>query len=73
MCDSGRPVEKKIPCFRERRPDMDDGRSFCVWRLDKPMDVTDLFEGAEPGEKVELEFCEMTEAELAALPEWEGW
>ncbi len=75
MCDGGNPVEKKIPCVKETRPDMDDGRNSCMWRLDKPYTLLleDLFDGAEVGEKVVLEYCEMTEAELDALPEFEGW
>jgi hypothetical protein len=74
MCDSG-TNDKKVRCVKETRPDYDDGRDHCIWRLDKPyaLSLEDLFEGADVGEKVDLELCEMTEAEIEALPEFEGW
>lgn len=70
MCDSGRD-HKKIPCVREFRPDVG-GNSFCVWPL-KTVSIEDLFDGADPDEKVLLEYCEMTQDELDALPDFEGW
>lgn len=74
MCDSGTAVQaKKIPCVKETRPDVDDGRTHCVWRIDEAFNINDLFDGAEVGDKVVLEYCQMTEAELEALPEFEGW
>jgi hypothetical protein len=71
MCDSGRN-DKKVRCVRETRPDYDDSGSSCTWRL-SAIDIEDLFDGADVGEKVVLELCEMTEEELDALPEFEGW
>lgn len=74
MCDSGSAVPAKmIPCIKETRPDVDGGRSFCIWRIDQAFNIADLFDGAEVGDKVVLEYCEMTEDLLEALPEFEGW
>jgi hypothetical protein len=69
MCDSGRDT-KKIPCVIERRPAT--GNDSCTWSL-SGIDISDLFDGAEPGEIVTLEYCEMTQEELDAMPEFEGW
>ena len=62
---------KKILCAKETRPDT--GTDWCVWRLDKIGQLADMLDGAEAGEKILLEICEMAEDELAALPEFEGW
>lgn len=32
-----------------------------------------MLEGAEPGDTIHLEVVEMSQAELDALPEFEGW
>ena len=53
----------KIPCVKETRPDVDDGTSSCIWPI-KAFDLEAEMAGAEPGEKILLEYCEMTEAEL---------
>ena len=60
-----------IECVIERRPDVSPGQT-CTWKL-KDMNIRDLFDGAEPGEKVELEFTVMTEDEFEALGEFTGW
>lgn len=69
MCDSGKDT-KKIRCVIERRPAT--GNDSCTWPLNA-IAISDLFDGAEPGELVTLEYSEMTQAELDALPEFEGW
>jgi hypothetical protein len=63
--------DEKIPCIKEMRPAT--GKGACVWRLEDVPDLADLFDGAGVGERVVFEYCEMTEAELDALPEFEGW
>ncbi len=75
MCDSGKAIEKKIPCVKETRSD---ASGYCMWRVDpganvSAFDIHAVFDGCEVGETVTLEYCEMTEAELEALPEFEGW
>jgi hypothetical protein len=72
MCDSGRAVEKKVACVKVTRPDLDDGRRSCIYPIQE-FSAVDEFEDAEPGEKVVLEYVEMDQAELDALPEFEGW
>jgi hypothetical protein len=65
---------KIIRCVKETRPDC--GNKFCLWRLDERCGIAQLsylFDGAEIGEQVVLEYCEMTEAEIAMLPEFDGW
>jgi hypothetical protein len=62
---------KKIPCIKETRPDVSGG--WCIWRLNKSGQLADMFAGAEVGDKVVLEFCEMIEDEIDALPEFAGW
>ena len=61
---------KVVRCVKEMRPET--GGGSCIWRLPGP-DIEDLFDGAEPGEQVVLEYCEMDSGELDALPEFEGW
>ncbi len=54
----------------ERRPAL--GVDSCTWPLDG-IDIDDLFNGAEPGDIVTLEYCEKTQDELDAMPEFTGW
>lgn len=72
MCDSGKAVRKMVPCVKITRPDLDDGRSSCFYPM-AVFSAADEFDGAEIGEKITLEYCEMTQEELDALPEFEGW
>lgn len=75
MCDSGRPVDKKIRCVKVSRPELDDGRNCYVMPIERFElgGVGGEFDSADAGDKVLLEYCEMTEAELDVLPEFEGW
>ncbi len=73
MCDSGKAVEKRILCLKESHPDVDDGRTSCIWRMDVKGNLETILDGAEPGDRIILDVVEMTEADLEALPEFEGW
>ncbi len=72
MCDSGKPIEQTVLCVKVTRPDIDDGRSSCIYRLHQ-FRAEDEFAGAELGDRISLEYIEMNEADLEALPEFEGW
>lgn len=61
-----------VPCVKVTWPDMDDGRSSVVYPI-KAFSAEDEFGGAEIGEKIGLEYCEMTQEDLDALPEFKGW
>ena len=64
--------EAKVRCLKVTRPEC--GNQYCVYRLDEPQHLVDgEFDGAEIGDQITLELCEMTETELAALPEFAGW
>ena len=77
LADSGRAPaaigqpSQKIQCVKVTRPDSH-GDDWCLYRL-AGFSAADEFDGAELGERVTLELCEMTEAELDALPEFGGW
>jgi len=60
----------KIRCVKIRRPDSH-GQMWCCVRLEHSL--ADEFDGAEPGERIEVEYCELTQEEFDALPEFNGW
>lgn len=56
--------------FRVTRPDC--GNAFCIYRdWDSVRDGE--FDGAEFGDVIHVELVEMSETDLAKLPEFEGW
>jgi hypothetical protein len=55
--------------FEVRRPDC--GNMFCIYR--KWQEVEAEFDGAEPGETINVRLKNMTKEELDALPDFEGW
>ncbi len=59
-----------IPIVKIRRPEI--GNDWCVMRL-KGFSAEDEFDGAEIGEIITLEYGEMTQEDLDALPEFTGW
>jgi len=63
--------KKMIRCLKVTRPEC--GRQWCVYRMDRPMELLSEFDGADIGETITVELCEMTEQELDDLPEFEGW
>ena len=71
----GFSVVELIPCVIERHPNDDGGCNSCTWRLDigGGPSLNDLLDGSEVGDKIELEYTEMTEEALKELPEFEGW
>ena len=64
-------VATKVPCAKIRRPDSH-GNIWCLVQL-KGFNLRDEFDGAEIGERLEIEYCELTQQELDDLPEFEGW
>jgi hypothetical protein len=64
--------DPKIPCVKLTRPDLDGGRASCIYEMHQ-FSAADEFVGAEIGEKLQLEYIEMTREEIDALPEFEGW
>jgi len=65
-------TEEKVKCVRVTRPDSHGAKYFCIYRL-ASFSAADEFDGAENGEQIVLELCEMTEAALKELPDFEGW
>lgn len=61
----------KIPCIEVKRPDTH-GNQWCISRL-RGFSVEDEFDGAEDGESIVMTLKLMTEAELDALPDFQGW
>ncbi len=72
MCDSGKAVEKKIPCVKVARPESHGPKLWCAYPL-AAFSASDEFDGAEDGESITLTYCEMTQEALDALPEFDGW
>jgi hypothetical protein len=62
----------KIRCVKVTRPDSHGDRFFCAYKLDG-FSAKDEFDGADNGEKITLELCEMTADEYDALGDFEGW
>ncbi len=71
MSPSPAEIARKIPCVKVTRPETHAGL-WCVYRL-ASFSAADEFDGAEVGEMITMELCEMTQAELDALPEFTGW
>ena len=61
---------KLVPVVIESREGCSGG---LIWRLNDPLALVNMFSGAEVGEQVNLEYREMTEAQIKALPEHTGW
>ena len=64
-------MNQKIKCIKVSRPDTH-GKDFCMWKW-KDFDIENEFDGAEVGETILLELCEMTEEEYEELGEFDGW
>jgi hypothetical protein len=64
-------MDGKVPCVKVTRPDTH-GEDWCLYRM-AGFSVADEFDGAEVGERITLELCEMTEEEIKALPDFQGW
>jgi hypothetical protein len=62
-------IEEKMNVYKVTRPDS--GTQFCVYR--KWSDVESEFDGADWGDTIHVELMSMTEKELEALPDFEGW
>ena len=60
-----------IKCLKVSRPDTHGG-NFCMWKWND-FDVGAEFDGADIGETITLELCEMTEQEFEDLGEFDGW
>ncbi len=62
---------KKIGCVKVTRPDSHAG----LWCLSKlaGFDLAAEFDGCEVGETITIEYVLMTQDEIDALPEFEGW
>lgn len=63
--------DEKHPVVIVTRPDTHAGMS-CTWWL-KGFDVDAEFDSAEVGDRITLEYGEMTQAEFDALGEFDGW
>jgi hypothetical protein len=55
-----------------RRPDSHGMKYVCVSDL-KSFSLQDEYDGAEPGEVLHLTLVELTDEELLALGDFEGW
>ena len=64
--------EPKFRYVKITRPDSHGEKFACVYPL-AAFSATDEFDGAEIGERIVLELCEFTQAEIDAMPEFEGW
>ena len=65
-------VEPKIPYVKVTRPDSH-GEKYGCWCALSGFSAADEFDGAEIGERITLELCELTQAEIDAMPEFNGW
>lgn len=75
LSDCGRapdPPDKKYPWVKVTRPDSHGEKFYCAYPL-AGFSASDEFDGAEIGERVTLKLCEFTQAEIDAMPEFEGW
>lgn len=61
-----------IKCVKIRRPETHGPKMWAAMPL-TAFSALDEFDGAETGDRVELELCEMAQEELDALPEFDGW
>ena len=69
---SGLPPEGKVPYIKVTRP-ATHGDKYGCWSPLKGFSVEAEFDGAEVGERIVLELCELTRDEILAMPEFEGW
>lgn len=66
---SGRRGKKKVRVYKLRLPDVSGKR----WCLVEASGIKDELEMAEAGDRFEIEVADMTQEEIDALPEFEGW
>ena len=59
-------------CVKVTRPDSH-GEKFGCWYDLAHFSAEAEFDGAETGERIVLELCELTQAEIDAMPEFPGW
>lgn len=57
--------------IKVRRPDLS-GDKWCFYPL-LGFNLAAEFEGAEPGERIEVEYVEIPQAEVDAMPDFDGW
>jgi hypothetical protein len=62
----------KIRFVKVTRPD-GHGEKYGCWMPLAAFSAADEFDGAEIGERITLELCEFTQAEIETMPEFEGW
>lgn len=68
MCGENEPKKK---FFKVMRPEMG---AIAAWISRDWETIRDTeFDGMETGDKIQIELVEMTEKELDALPEFDGW
>lgn len=60
-----------IKCVKVTRPDSHAGL-WCLSTL-KGFSLEDEFDGTDVGETITIEYCELTQEEIDALPEFPGW
>lgn len=65
------PCAVIIRCVKVTRPETH-GAQNCIYSLDK-FSAFDEFDGADPGEKIQLELLELPEDVFQALPDFTGW
>ncbi len=64
--------KQKVRCVKISRPETS-GSLWALRQLNATGILQDEFDGAEVGERIEVEYCELTQEEFDALPEFEGW
>lgn len=69
MCDSG-TNDQKVRVYKISRPDC--GNMHWISR-DWQTIADAEFDGSELGDKIIIELAEMTEGQIQALPEFDGW
>ena len=60
-----------IPCVEITRPAASPGM-YCIWRLSE-FDITSELDDLEDGAEIVVKLRLMTEEEINALPDFEGW
>lgn len=60
-----------VRCVKIRRQESHGENFWCICGINHSL--ADEFDGAEVGERVEIEYCEMSKAEFDALPDFPGW
>lgn len=64
--------DEKIRCVAVTRPETHGPHLHCVYRL-SGFDAAAEFDGADEGESITLTLKMMTEDEIDALPDFNGW